>query len=394
MKASQKLSKAAVVGAGNMGSGIAQKIATEGVDVILVDTTEEQAQTGKKRIATLLQEGVERGVFAAPQVQEILNRVTPSGDLGSLEDVDVVVEAVFEDLDIKKHLFGRLDATCRRDTILATNTSSFLVEDLAASTAHPERVIGLHYFYHPAKNRLVEVVGHSTSDAAVLAQAWRFQERIGKTPIASADAPGFVVNRFFVPWLNESVRLHEEGHAIATIEAAAKQALGIGMGPFELMNVTGVPITLHAANALAAKLGDFYQAAASIAKQVESKQSWELLGRVDETKFSVIQERLWGVIFHISLKLASEKVGTLEDTDIGARVGLRWPVGPFEKMNAMGFAETARLCGLVQNAYTYRNSTVCPTAKKDALFYAAGTARCDARHGDHYHQSPRPAQRP
>src|SRR5690349_9186737 len=121
---------ACVVGAGNMGSGIAQKIATEGVPVLLIDTTLEQAEAGKQRIKKLLEEGVARRLFAPAQVEQILGRVTPSGDLGAAKDADLVIEAVFEDVQVKRDLFGKLGKVCRKDTLLATNTSSFLVADV------------------------------------------------------------------------------------------------------------------------------------------------------------------------------------------------------------------------------------------------------------------------
>jgi enoyl-CoA hydratase/3-hydroxyacyl-CoA dehydrogenase len=257
-----------------------------------------------------------------------------------LSDVDIVIEAVFEDIGVKQSLFQNLGQITRPDTVLATNTSSFLVAQVAEGVKHPERVIGLHYFYHPAKNRLVEVIGHEATSEEVLSNAWNFQERIGKTPIDSADAPGFVVNRFFVPWLNEAIRLKEEGHSIASIESASKQCFGVGMGPFELMNVTGVPITLHASRSLAGALGDFYAPAKTLEPQVESKQNWDLSGEPDESSLKAISERLLGVVFTIAGHLVDEGVSTLEDTDIGARVGLRWPIGPFELANQIG-VETA-----------------------------------------------------
>jgi enoyl-CoA hydratase/3-hydroxyacyl-CoA dehydrogenase len=336
------IQKAAVVGAGNMGSGIAQKIATEGFNVILADMSEEHAQAGLKRIETLLKEAVERKIFKPEQVKTILGRITATGDLESLQDVDIVIEAVFEDIGVKQSLFRKLGDITRPDTVLATNTSSFLVAQVAEGVKHPERVIGLHYFYHPAKNRLVEVIGHQESSEEVLSKAWAFQERIGKTPIDSADAPGFVVNRFFVPWLNEAIRLKEEGHSIASIEAASKQCFGVGMGPFELMNVTGVPITLHASRSLAGVLGDFYAPSKTLEPQVETKKNWDLSGEPDPASLQPVSERLLGVVFAIAGHLVDEGVSTLEDTDIGARVGLRWPVGPFELANRIGVARAAQ----------------------------------------------------
>jgi enoyl-CoA hydratase/3-hydroxyacyl-CoA dehydrogenase len=231
----KNMKKLAVIGAGNMGSGIAQKMASEGFDVTLVDLDDEKVQRGLGIIRNTLAEGVERKIFGADQAEAIQSRIRGTANWDDLADVDLVVEAVFEDLGVKRNVFERLEEVCRADAILATNTSSFLVSDFCDSAKHPERVLGLHYFYHPAKNRLVEVVaGNKTSQAATDA-AWTLQELIGKTPIASADASGFVVNRFFVPWLNEAVRLLEDGVAdIPTIEWAAKKTFRIGMGPFEL----------------------------------------------------------------------------------------------------------------------------------------------------------------
>ncbi len=343
------IQKAAVLGAGNMGSGIAQKIATEGIPVVLVDLTQELADKGRERIRTLLAEGVERRLFNAGKADEILARVTAVGGFGEgLADVDLVIEAVFEDKDVKKDVFGKVSAAVRADTILATNTSSFRVSDLASAVKGPERFLGLHYFYHPAKNRLVEVVPGDQTDPAAFTAAWRAQEVIGKTPIRSADAPGFIVNRYFVPWLNEAVRILEEGAAtIPTVEAAAKAAFSIGMGPFELMNVTGVPIALHAATTLGEELGPFYAPAPLLAKQVESGELWSLDGDAapaspggseasDADAAKAVADRLLAVVFLVAAQMVDDGVCSREDADIGARVGLRWSKGPFELANDLG----------------------------------------------------------
>lgn len=336
----------AVVGAGNMGSGIAQKMASSGFPVILVDLDDAKVQRGLSIIQKTLAEGVARKVFKPEQVEAIQGRIRGTSDFAALAEADLVVEAVFEDLGVKREVFRRLEHVCRPDAVLGTNTSSFAVEDLAEGLAHPERVVGLHYFYHPAKNRLVEVIPGKGTDPAVTRRAWTVQEQIGKTPIASADASGFIVNRYFVPWLNEAVRLLEEGKAdIPTIEAASKKAFGVGMGPFELMNVTGVPIALHAATTLGQAFGPMYVPAAKLRAQVESGALWPLDGAADESKLSLVADRLLAVTFLVAAQLVDEGVGSVEDTDIGARVGLRWPRGPFELMNRLGTDKAASLVG-------------------------------------------------
>ena len=341
-----------VVGAGNMGSGIAQKTATEGFDVLLVDVDEAAAARGVERIRTLLKEGMERRLFTEADAERILARVHPTADLERLRDASLVVEAVFEDLGVKRDLFRRLDTACGPDTVLATNTSSFTVADVAAATRRPDRVVGLHYFYHPAKNRLLEVIAGPQTSKATFEAAWAFAESSGKTPIRCADAPGFVVNRYFVPWANEAVRCLSEGVAdLATIEAAAKEAFRIGMGPFELMNVTGPPIALHAATTLGERLGAFYAPDAALARQVATGKPWVVAGEPDPSRFEAVKRRMLGATFWVAASLVEEGVGSIEDVDLGARVGLRWSRGPFELANRIGIAEAAAMAKETADKY-------------------------------------------
>ena len=280
-----QIKKIGVVGAGNMGSGIVQKIAQEGIPVVMVDLKDEFVQRGLGTIRRLLQEGVERKIFKPEQVDQILSRVTGTTDFKALADADIVIEAVFEDKQVKTDLFKKLDQICSPQTILATNTSSFYVRDFADKTSRPDRFVGLHYFYHPAKNRLLEVIPHSGTSPETVEKSLLAAKLHGKTSILVKDAPGFAVNRFFVPFLNEAARMLEEGLAdIPTIEAAAKQAFKIGMGPFELMNVTGIPIAVHAATTLGNELGPFYAPAPILKAQMEKKANWILEGKVDESK--------------------------------------------------------------------------------------------------------------
>ncbi len=336
-----------------MGSGIAQKIATEGMPCVLVDLDDEKVERGLNIIRDLLAQGVERKVFRPQQVEQILANLHGTSDWSELADVDLVIEAVFEDLEVKRSVFQRLSEHCKDTAILATNTSSFYVRDLVKSVTHPERLLGLHYFFHPAKNRLVEVIGHEGTSKEAYAAAWAAQEAIGKTPIWSADAPGFVVNRYFVPWVNEGVRLLGEGVAnIATIEWAAKKAFGVGMGPFELMNVTGVPISKHAATTLGHTLGAFYAPGQALLDFCETgERFWNLEGDVDESLYHAIADRMLGVTFYVACQLVDEGVASIEDTDIGARVGLRWPAGPFEMLNKIGVERAQLLAEAIVSAH-------------------------------------------
>jgi enoyl-CoA hydratase/3-hydroxyacyl-CoA dehydrogenase len=342
----------AVIGAGNMGSGIAQKYAAEGAEVLLYDLDAASLQRGMDRIEAMLREGIERRVYRPAEADALRARLRPTTDWSELAGALLVIEAVFEDLEVKREVFRRAGEATGAETILATNTSSFLVRDLAGVVRYPERLLGLHYFYHPAKNRLVEVIPGPSTQAQALRRVWDLQEEIGKTPIRSADAPGFIVNRFFVPWINEAARMLDEGFAsIATIEEAAKAAFGIGMGPFELMNVTGIPIGYHAAATLGRALGPFYEPATGLKARMEESRPYEVEGSPDPAQFARIADRLRGVVFHIAGAIVEEGVGSAEDVDIGARVGLRWPSGPFEMMNNAGIAVSVGMAGTIERAH-------------------------------------------
>ncbi|MGD8273719.1 MAG: 3-hydroxyacyl-CoA dehydrogenase NAD-binding domain-containing protein, partial [Desulfobacterales bacterium] len=342
----------AVIGAGNMGSGIAQKIAQEGINVIMVDIKEEFVERGINTIRQMLKEAVERKILNSEQVHDVLSRIIGTCDFEIVADADLVIEAVFEDKQVKFDLFEKLDRICSDKTILATNTSSFYVHEFANKTARPDRFIGLHYFYHPAKNRLLEVIPHEKTSAETIEKSLLAAKLHGKTAILVKDAPGFAVNRFFVPFLNEAARMLEEGLAnIPTIEEAAKQAFKIGMGPFELMNVTGIPIAVHASTTLGNELGSFYATAEILKTQKDKNENWDLSGDVDGSKLEEVKDRFYGVCLGVAAALVDEGVASIEDTDRGAKIGLRWLMGPFEIMNKIGIEKTFKAVEAITQRY-------------------------------------------
>jgi len=314
------MQKIGIIGAGNMGGGIAQKTAQEGLSVVMVDIKEEFVERGMNMIRSTLQEAVDRKILQAKQEDT--------------KDCDLVIEAVFEDLNVKKDLFSSLDKICDEKTILATNTSSFSVDALAKETNRPDRFVGLHFFFHPAKNRLLEIIPGSQTSPETLAASQRYSKLTGKTDISVKDAPGFAVNRFFSPLLNESIRVLGEGIAnIPTIEKAAMDCLGIGMGLYDLMNVSGIPIEYHTQNTLHETLGSFYAPAERLITQFESGELWDLEGKIEEDKIEAVCDRLLGSVFFTTTSLLDEGVTDIMDADVGAKVGLRWRKGAFEIMN-------------------------------------------------------------
>jgi enoyl-CoA hydratase/3-hydroxyacyl-CoA dehydrogenase len=344
----QPIQRVAVVGAGNMGSGIAQKSAQEEFDVQMVDRELQWVERGQSIIASFLEEAVERRIFSPAQVDAIQGRIT--GVVGvdqTAADTDLVIEAVFEDFDVKTAVFNALDGACGEDTILASNTSSLSVNALAEATGRPDRFVGLHFFYHPAKNRLVEVIPAEASSQETIDKVVQYCKMLGKVVIVCADRPGFVVNRFFVPWLNEACLLLEEGAASAAqIDAIACKAFRIGLGPFGLMNLTGPPIALHSTDYLAEQLNTpRYVGASNLRALVEANEQWDVSGDTgcSDEQYTTVSERLLGVVFGVAAQIVEENICSMEDVDRGAKVGLRWARGPFEMMNRLGVAEACRM---------------------------------------------------
>jgi len=335
------IQKVGIIGAGTMGSGIAQKIAQEGIQVVMVDTEKRFVEKGMENIRRTLSAAIERRIFTPEQTERFIANVKATTELEEVKDADLVIEVIFEDMNVKKELFSKLDGLCEEKTVLASNTSSFSITELASSVKRIDRFLGLHFFYHPAKNRLLEVIPGDGTSKETMSLGHHFSRIIGKNAIDVKDAPGFAVNRFFVPWLNESVRLLGEGVAnIPTIDEFARKVFGIGMGPFELMNATGVPIAYHSTVSLGNVLGDFYKPCVRLKEQFDNGEPWSMEGNVDPDLSGEVEGRLIGTVFTIACQLVEDGVASIEDTDRGAKIGLRWKAGPFEMMNTYGVQYT------------------------------------------------------
>jgi len=352
-----KIDNIGVVGAGTMGAAIAQHFLMKGLPVTLLDQTEASTERGRQIIKDSLTEAMKRRIISEAQFDRIMANLTCNTDQSALKDADLIVEAVFEDLKVKQDLFKKLENIVRPNCIIASNTSSFLIGDIAEGAKYPERIVGVHYFYHAAKNKLVEVIPGPLTNKALVDELMNFYAYYGKIPIKVNDAPGFAINRFFVPWLNEGARLLEEGFgSIKYIDEVARNLFGIGMGPFALMNATGVPIAMHAADGLAGKLGNFYVPCQILRDQVATGNLWDegstaILngGSNDE---DVITSRLIASALGIAAQMVSEGVVDATSTDLGSRAGLRWPVRPFELMNRIGGDKVG---AMVKDLFTAHN---------------------------------------
>lgn len=247
-----------VVGAGSMGSGIANLAAMKRYKVILRDLEERLLQTALERINKFMEKSVARGKMTEKEKKETLSRIQTTTDMASLREADIVIEAVFENLDLKKEVFARLDEIVPDDVILATNTSSMSITEIASATKRPDRVAGMHFFNPAQMMKLVEVVrGYSTSDETV-AELMEFAKSLGKEPIeVKKDTPGFIVNRIMIPQFIEAIRLLEEGVASAEdIDKAVTLGLNYPMGPFTLQDYAGVDVGLYVMEYMKEELND------------------------------------------------------------------------------------------------------------------------------------------
>jgi enoyl-CoA hydratase / 3-hydroxyacyl-CoA dehydrogenase len=332
-------SPVAVLGAGNMGSGIGQSFAQAGYSVRLYDLTEPLVEKARARIESTLAGAVERKKLTAAERDRVLGRIFFSTDLTAVaSQVRLAVEAVFEEEKVKRTLFEHLAPLLADDAIVATNTSSLSVTRLQEPFPHPERFAGLHFFFPAAINRLVEVVGGARTAEPTVAALEAIAYRLRKIPIHTADRAGFAVNRFFVPYLNEATRLAEEEVAnLATIEDVGRELFGTKLGPFELMNQTGITIAYHSMSSLERAFGAAYAPTVLLKRQFESGAPWPWKESApDPPRAQAVRERFEGLVFGIATRLVEEKVASPEAADRGAVVGLRWRKGPFGLMSDVG----------------------------------------------------------
>ena len=263
--------KIAVVGSGTMGSGIAMVLAQAGINVSLHDVNEEYLEKGKDQIDKFLKGSMKRGKITEEEANQIKNKISFNVDLAACtKDVQLVIEAIVEESKAKKILFTELDKICENDVIFASNTSAISITDLAMVTNRQELFLGLHFFNPPSLMKLVEVIkGNKTNDETV-SKIMSLCQKLGKTPVPSNEAPGFIVNRLLWVFLNESYRLIEtEVAEKEDIDTAVKLGLNHPMGPFELSDYIGLDIMLDIGSYIATKYGEMYKPASLLKKMVE-----------------------------------------------------------------------------------------------------------------------------
>jgi 3-hydroxybutyryl-CoA dehydrogenase len=260
-----------VVGAGNMGNGIAQVAAMHGYDVVMRDIEQQYVENGLEAIDFSLDRLVSRETLTQAEADAARERITGTTELSEIAAVDLVIEAVIEEMEVKKEVFTELDRITDDDIVLATNTSTLSVTSIAAATDRPELVVGLHFMNPvPIMDGVEVVVGEKTADE-VVELAHEFATDLGKETWESEDKPGFVVNRVLIPWINEGIRAYDEGVASKEdMDRGLKLGTNVPMGPLELADHVGLDIVLRASETLHEELGDRYKPAYLLKRKVEA----------------------------------------------------------------------------------------------------------------------------
>lgn len=373
-----KVNKTAVIGAGVMGAGIAQWISSRGVKVLLKDIKPEFVSKGIATINKLYSAAVKKRVMTKTEATQKLDNVTPITESLPMKNVDLVVEAAIEQLDIKQNLFAELETLVRDDTILATNTSALSIVDVAEKMQHKERVVGIHYFNPVHKMKLVEVVkGECTSEETVL-KATQLVKKTGKLPVIVKDSPGFLVNRILMPYLIEGVHLANGGLDVAYVDKLLRK-FGMPMGPFRLIDEVGADVCQHVADDLLNRLDTKFPNSNLLRRMIENKELGKKTGkgfyaykngksngvreipRNDSLK--VVCENDQEIVDRLILIMINEAVRCLEegvvespeDVDFGMIMGTGWAPfrgGPIRYLDSIGATEIVNKL----NALAKRNS--------------------------------------
>ena len=335
-----------VIGAGTMGSGIATNIAGHGFYVQQVDISSETLYQAQRAAEKFYARNVETLRMDHLDSEAALARLSYSENFQTLADCDLVIEAIFERMDIKMQLYDKVMPILKDGVILGTNTSCLRVSALAEAVSKPHNFIGIHYINPPTSSPSVEVVKGAETAPEVVDSIVEFCNQTNKKPVLCKDSSGFALNRFFCPYANEAARLFDEkAGSPAEIDRVASDVLGAAAGPFVVMNLVGMQVMSHAQNNLA-QLGPFYSLAKSVEEKGLSGEVWlidDLKSAPEPGRDSVIADRLLGATFLPILQALDEEVASPADIDMGAQLALKFGKPPCVLMDRLGTLEVERL---------------------------------------------------
>jgi 3-hydroxybutyryl-CoA dehydrogenase len=338
-----------------MGAGIAPLACLGGFETVIYDPQPEALDLGVHRLRTDLQRGIAKGRWGDDEAIAAAELCQPCPELDGFADCDLVIEAAPEDLELKRQLFARMEDVCGDETVLATNTSSLPVSEIAARARVPERICGMHFFNPPALMKLVEVIAGERSDERAVAAVAAVAEQMGRTVVRCADSPGFVVNRCNRPFALESLRILDEGLAgHAEIDRVMREDGGYRMGPFELMDLIGIDVNLSVARSFYAQrpierwkphpIQERMVAEGRLGRKTQRGfYEYDGSGKVEPDEAALGPERRREILERVVSQLvneaafaAGEGVAAPADIDTAMRLGLNHPHGPFEWLEHLG----------------------------------------------------------
>ncbi len=366
--------KVGVVGAGTMGSGIAQIAAQAGCEVTLVDSSEDALQRSQEKLGKVFARLVEKGRVTSSESESVQQRITRVTTLESLSQCDMVIEAIVEDLDIKTTLFQSLEGIVAEDAILATNTSSLSVTALARGCTRADRVIGLHFFNPAPLMALVEVIPALQTDADLASHALAQMAAWGKSPALAKDTPGFIVNRVARPFYSEALRILEEGIASVEDIDASLRAQGFRMGPFELMDLIGHDVNYAVTSTVhAAFYGDSRYRPSHTQRQLVAA-NW--LGRKRDRGFYTyeggvrqgnegqcvegVAERILAMLMNEAADAVFWQVASPADIDTAMQKGVNYPKGLLAWADSWGIQELINIMDSLRHRYGEERYKVSP----------------------------------
>ena len=346
------VNKIAVIGSGLMGSGIAYISAWNGITVSMVDIKQEYIDAGMERIRTDVMTGIDKGKITMTEAEGIMGRLSATVDVeAAVKDADMVIEAIFENMEVKKEVFAKIDAAAPAHCILATNTSSLSIDELASATNRPDKFIGMHYFSPVAAMKLLEVViGEKTSEETV-ATSIAFGEKQGKLTVKAKNSPGFIVNRILMPVLRESILMYEQGVATKEeIDGVMTALAKFPMGPFALADFVGLDVAYNAMSTLYRELGDCFKPPETLKNLVDSgaigtkskKGFYSYGGEADEPEPPKGVDKDWLFnritipVLREAMLLIDNGIANKEDIDLAMKLGASFPEGPFETVDRIG----------------------------------------------------------
>jgi 3-hydroxybutyryl-CoA dehydrogenase len=365
-----------ILGAGTMGRGIAQVAALGGFETRLYDVFPDAAKAAAAKLREALAKGASRGRWSRGEADAASDRIGPALEIGELEGCELLIEAAPEDLELKRRLLTRAAAACGPETVLASNTSSLRIADIAAGVPHPERVVGMHFFNPPVLMKLVEVVAAERSSKTALTATTEAALAMGRTPIRARDTPGFVANRLARPFSLESLRMLGDGVAdAATIDRVVRLGGGFRMGPFELIDLIGLDVNLTIARSFFAQGGEperwrpspiqerlveegrlgrksgqgYYAYGDEIAHEADPELNIAA-PTLDPGQLETIHPaageilpRLFAQIANEAAFALEERIASPEDMDTATRLGLNWPLGSLGLAATIGAGRAAEL---------------------------------------------------